>query len=277
MDGLIEIDRIDRVRIERKGTNVKVFYESNGLTELVLRISDLVRNRDGQSLDCEVERHFEQEVIPPAVEIPIHGTILPDGRNLVLPFRAVNLAAVDVEVVKIYTDNIMSFLQENELDESCRLRRFGRLIYRQTVRLDKAPSVDLHRWQNFSVDLKNLFRQERGAVYNIHLSFRKAYSLYDRTQAADFESAGGVTTEDRNVWDEDNTYIYRRAPDYKGRDYDWDERDDPSKASYYMQSDRMPEYNLAASNLGLIVKRADGEQLWTSVSDIMTAAPLLLS
>ena len=117
-------------------------------------------------------------------------------------------------------------------------------------------------------------RQERGAVYNIHLSFRKAYSLYDRTQAADFESAGGVTTEDRNVWDEDNTYIYRRAPDYKGRDYDWDERDDPSKASYYMQSDRMPEYNLAASNLGLIVKRADGEQLWTSVSDIMTAAPL---
>lgn len=274
LDGLIEIDRIDRVRIERKGTNVKVFYESNGLTELVLRISDLVRNRDGQSLDCEVERHFEQEVIPPAVEIPIHGTILPDGRNLVLPFRAVNLAAVDVEVVKIYTDNIMSFLQENELDESCRLRRFGRLIYRQTVRLDKAPSVDLHRWQNFSVDLKNLFRQERGAVYNIHLSFRKAYSLYDRTQAADFESAGGVTTEDRNEWDEDNTYIYRRAPDYKGRDYDWDERDDPSKASYYMQSDRMPEYNLAASNLGLIVKRADGEQLWTSVSDIMTAAPL---
>ena len=74
---------------------MKVFYESNGLTELVLRISDLVRNRDGQSLDCEVERHFEQEVIPPAVEIPIHGTILPDGRNLVLPFRAVNLAAVD--------------------------------------------------------------------------------------------------------------------------------------------------------------------------------------
>ncbi len=274
LDGLISIDRIDRVRIERKGTNVKVFYDPNGLTELVLRVSDLVRNRDGQSLDCEVEQHFEQEVIPPAVEIPIHGTILPDGRNLTLPFRAVNLAAVDVEVVKIYTDNLLSFLQENELDEPYRLRRFGRLIYRQTVRLDRNRSLDLHRWQNFSVDLKHLFRQERGAVYNIRLSFRKAYSLYDRTQVADFELTGGVTAEDRDKWDKDNAYINREAEDYNWENYEWDESDDPSKASYYMESERMPEYNLAASNLGLIVKRADGEQLWTAVSDIMTAAPL---
>ena len=259
LDGLIAIDRIDCVRIERKGTNVKVFYDPNGLIDLVLRVSDLVRNRDGQSLDSEVEQHFEQEVIPPAVEIPIHGTILPNGRNLTLPFRAVNLAAVDVEVVKIYTDNLLSFLQENELDEPYRLRRFGRLIYRQTVRLDRNRSLDLHRWQNFSVDLKHLFRQERGAVYNIRLSFRKAYSLYDRTQAADFEPVGGVTAEDRNVWDQDDAYINRKAEDYNWEDYDWDESDDPSKASYYMASERMPEYNLAASNLGLIVKRADGE------------------
>ncbi len=274
LDGLIAIDRIDRVRIERKGTNVKVFYDPNGLTELVLRVSDLVRNRDGQSLNSEVEQHFEQEVIPPAVEIPIHGTILPDGRNLTLPFRAVNLAAVDVEVVKIYTDNLLSFLQENELDKPYHLRRFGRLIYRQTVRLDRDRTLDLHRWQNFSIDLKNLFRQERGAVYNIRLSFRRAYSLYDRTQAADFELAGGVTAEDRNVWDQDDAYIHRKAEDSDWKNYNWRERDDPSKASYYMQSDRMPEYNLAASNLGLIVKRADGEQLWTAVSDIMTAAPM---
>ncbi len=274
LDGLITIDRIDRVRIERKGTNAKVFYDPNGLTDLVLRVSDLVRNRDGQSLNSEVEQHFEQEVIPPAVEIPIHGSILPDGRNLTLPFRTVNLAAVDVEVVKIYTDNLMAFLQENELDESWRLRRFGRLIYRQTVRLDRDPAVDLHRWQNFSVDLKNLFRQERGAVYNIRLSFRRAYSLYDRTQAADFSLAEGVTAEDRAVWDQDDAYMEREAADYDWRNYDWKERDDPSKASYYMVSGRMPEYNLAASNLGLIVKRADGFRLWTSVSNIMTAAPL---
>ena len=273
LEGLISIDRIDRLRIERSGTNVKLFYEKNGLTDLTLRISNLLRNRDGLSLSSEVEQHFAQEVIPPAVEIPLSGTILPDNSNLTLPFRAVNLAAVDVEVVKIYTDNVMAFLQENEIDETYRLRRVGRLIYRQTVRLDKDRSLDLHTWQNFSLDLKSLFRQEREAVYNIRLSFRRAYSLYDRTETEDFPLTSGLTENDRKIWDTDNAWISRPAPDYDWKDYSWKDRDDPSKASYYMCSDRMPEYNLTASNLGLIVKRAEGDRLWTTVADLVTAAP----
>lgn len=275
LDGLITIDKVEQVRLERSGTSVKVFYDPNGLTELVLRVSDLVRNRDGRSLDCEVERHFEQKVIPPAVEIPIHGTILPDGHNLALPFRAVNLAAVDVEVVKIYTDNVMMYLQENDLDESCRLRRAGRLIYRRTVRLDDDPNRNLHEWQNFSIDLKNLFRQERGAIYNVRLAFRQAYSLYGRNGKPDFPLETGLKAQDAETWDEDDAYIYREAPDYDWDEYEWRESDDPSKPSYYMEKHRMPEYNLVASNLGLIVKKADGSRLWTAVTDIMTTAPLV--
>lgn len=274
VDGLIAIDRVDCVRIDRKGTNVKIFYDAKGLSDIVLHISELLRCNDGQSLGHAIEQHFEQQVIPPTIEIPISGTILPDGSDLTLPFRAVNLVAVDVEVVKIYTDNVMTFLQENELDETGCLRRVGRLIYKQTVRLDKDKSIDLHEWQNFSVDLKNLFRQERGAIYNIRLSFRKAYSLYDRIEVGDFDPVDGLTNEDRAIWDENEAYIYRKAADYNWQNYEWQERDNPSKGSYYMCSNRMPEYNLMASNLGLIVKRANSEQLWTSVSDIMTASPL---
>lgn len=277
LDGLITIDGIDAVRIERNGTNVKVHYERNGLTEIVLQVSDLIHRDDGCHLAQSVEQHFEQEVIPPAVEIPLSGTILPDSRNLTLPFRAVNLAAVDVEVVKIYADNVMMYLQENDLDESYRLRRAGRLIYRQTVRLDDDPDRDLHEWQNFSIDLKNLFRQERGAIYNVRLAFRQSYSLYNRAVKngeLNFPLASGVTKADNEEWDETYAYIRRQAPDSDWRNYFWDESDDPSKPSYYMEESRMPEYNLAASNLGLIVKSADGSRLWTAVSDIMTAAPL---
>ena len=271
LDGLITIDEVDAVHIECRRSNVKVYYPVNTLTDMVLRISELIRANNGRTLQGDIEQHFKQEVIAPAIEIPISGTILPDGGNLSLPFRAVNLAAVDVEVVKIYTDNIMTFLQENEIDESYRLRRVGRLIYKQTVRLDKDENLCLHQWQNFSIDLKNLFRQERGAIYNIRLSFRKAYSLYNKTKIEDVKMISGMTKDDRDEWDKDYAYIYREAPDYNWRDYEWREEDDPSKDSYYMSTKHMPEYNLMASNIGLIVKRADTDKLWCTVSDLMTA------
>lgn len=262
LDGLVTIDGIESLRIERSGNRVRIFYPNNGLTDLVLRLSELIRSEEGRRLQTEVVQHLEQEVLPPAVEIPINGTILPDSRNLSLPFRAVNLAAVDVEVVKIYADNVLTFLQESEMEETYELRRVGRLIYRQTVRLDKDPSLDLHQWQNFSVDLNHLFRQERGAIYNIRLSFRQAYSLYDRVQAAPFEIQNGLTLSDEETWDKPCAYIGRRAPDYDWGRYEWRESDDPTKESYYMSTAHMPEYNLAASNLGLIVKRAESDRLW---------------
>ena len=274
LDGLVTIDGIESLRIDRDRNQIRVYYPNNGLTDLVLRLSELIRSEDGRILKAEVVQHMEQEVLPPAIEIPINGTILPDSRNLSLPFRAVNLAAVDVEVVKIYSDNILTFLQDSEMEESSQLRRVGRLIYKQTVRLDKDPSLNLHQWQNFSVDLNNLFRQERGAIYNIRFTFRKAYSLYDRVKAAPFEVQNGVTISDKDTWDEPCAYIGRRAPDYKWREYEWQESDDPTKDSYYMSTAHMPEYNLAASNLGLIVKRANSDRLWCTVSDIMTTSPL---
>jgi uncharacterized protein YfaS (alpha-2-macroglobulin family) len=274
LDGLITLDRWGNPRIDRSGSTVKVYYPAGAVKTFNVCISDMIRSIDGRNLKAEIRQEFTQETIPPAIELPISGTILPDGNNLVFPFKAVNLAAVDVEVVKIFASNVMHYLQSNELDEIHNLRKSGRLIYRQTVRLDKDKSLNLHQWNNFSIDLKNLIKQERGAIYNIRLTFRKAYSLYDKVKVEDFEMSNGVTAKDDETWDIEYSYISRSAPDMNWDKYSWREADDPSKDSYYMVSGRMPECNILASDIGLIVKKADNKRLWTTVSDIMTAMPL---
>ena len=274
LEGLISVDRCDIVRIERNGASVRVFYRGRGLARYTLCISDMVRSQDGCNLKSDIVQEFTQEIIPPAIKVPMSGSILPDGNNLIFPFRSVNLAAVDVEVVKIYSDNVLHFLQDNEIGDNGDMRRSGRLIYKRTVRLDEDKSLDLHQWQNFSINLSGMFRQERAAIYNIRLSFRKSYSLYDRTEPAEFTPVKGVTEDDETEWDKTYSYTYRNAPDFNWWEYSWRESDDPSKDSYYMESSRMPEYNLLATNLGIIVKKADNKRLWATVSDIMTAAPL---
>ena len=274
LDGLVTLDRGEVTRIDRDGASVRVFYRSNGAAKIALNVSEMVRSEDGRNLGADVNCEFEFDVIPPAIELPMGGSILPDRNNLRLPFRAVNLAAVDVEVVKVYSDNVLHFLQNNELRDTDDLRRSGRLIFKKTVRLDADKSLDLHQWQNFSIDLNGLFNQERTAIYNIRLSFRKVYSLYDRDEADEFELLEGVSDQDNEAWDKTYSYYSRTAPDYDWAKYSWRESDDPSKDTYYMLSYRMPEYNLMASNLGIIVKKADDQKIWTTVTDIMTTAPL---
>ena len=86
-------------------------------------------------------RNFMADEIKPAVELLVSGNILPDRKQLILPFRAVNLSAVEVRVVKIYEKNVLSFLQENDLDGSSSLRRSGRLVYHGDIPLQEGEHV----------------------------------------------------------------------------------------------------------------------------------------
>ena len=272
-EGIITIDKISDLKFDKNGTNIKVYYPSNGIADLTLRISDLLKNNEGISLEEDIECHFPQKVIPPEITLPIDGNLLPDQNDLKLPFSAVNLVAVDVEVVKLFPNNVMSFLQANDWDDYHSLNRYGRLVYHKTVRLDTDKSLDLRQWQNFSIGLENLFHKEKGAVYNIRLSFKKSYSLYDKAEPDKIDPVTEVSSKEKDISDKTISYLYRTVPEYSWDNFNWNEIDDPSSESYYMDDSRMPQVNLVASSLGLIVKKNDSNDITAVVTDLISALP----
>ena len=60
------------------------------------------------------------------------AAILPDSKSLIIPFRAVNLYAVDLSVIRIFESNVLMFMQNNSLSSANELRRSGRLVYKKT-------------------------------------------------------------------------------------------------------------------------------------------------
>ena len=58
------------------------------------------------------------EDLKPAVRLIGKGTIVPSSDELVFPFEAVNLNAVDLRVIKIFTNNIHQFFQQNAYQEN---------------------------------------------------------------------------------------------------------------------------------------------------------------
>lgn len=268
-------------QIQTEGSRVLVYYDGGDDRKMTLLVSKNVKSYDGSELGEDYSFALEPAKVKPAVEIPLSGTILPNSKELILPFKAVNLKAVDIKVIKVYEDNMLHFLQDNSLSGSQDLRRSGRLVYKGSIRLDSDPSKNLRKWQDFSVDLSGMFKQEPGAIYRIGLSFKQEYSLYDQND--NFRSgtpqdglvtlsAEGITEEDDEVWDRPYPYYYEDYYDWD--DYKWEDRDNPLKPSYYMLEQRFPQVNLLASNLGIIAKYSGGDKILVAVNDILTAYPV---
>lgn len=283
--GLFTLEGVGKYFLQVEGARVKVFYELPGDDFVTLKISDAVKGYNGVRLAEDYSKSFSPAEEKPAVEIPLTGTILPNSKELILPFKAVNLKAVDISIVQIYEDNVLMFLQDNDLDGNNSLRRSGRLVYRRSIRLDSDPSKNLHKWQDYSVDLSGLFKQEAGAIYRVRLSFKQDYSVYGK--AASFKSGTPadelvnissveLTEDDYKEWDRPDPYFYEGYY-HDWTKYVWEDRDNPLKPSFYMEESRFPSINLLTSNLGVIAKYSGGDKLWVSVSDILTAEPVFNS
>lgn len=278
-DGLIELENAGRTYVRLQDNNARVFFEKAGEDGIRLRVDPALKSADGLRLGTEYSRTFKNDEPKPAVQLLLTGNILPDASDLILPFKAVNLYAVDLSVIRIYEDNVLSFLQENDMDGDSGLRRAGRLVARKTIRLDTDPGRNLHEWQDFAVDISGLFRKEPGAIYRIRISFRQEYSLYGNPDGnGSMHDRGlvtigqdGVTEEDETVWDTPYPYYYES---FYSDGYVWKERDNPLHPTYYMLANRFPVCNLMSTGIGIIAKSSGDGRLWIAVNDILTAKPL---
>lgn len=285
LQGLIDIPELsyNSYVFQQDNNKVNLFLEDISTQELTVEIDKNIRSHTGETLASSASFSLSREPLKPAVRIPLTGNILPDSKNLTLPFQAVSLSAVDLKIIRIFEHNILTFLQDNDLSGSYELRRSGRLVYKKTIFLDSDPTKDLNTWQDFSIDLAGIFRQEPGAIYRIQLSFKQDYSLYPcggstvlphhtASEGLTKVASGDLTEEEEEIWDYPEAYYYENNIDWEL--YDWEERDDPCKPSYYMGSDRVAECNVMASDIGLIAKIGAGNKLWVTANDILTTAPI---
>lgn len=280
--GLITMPEVSSYVYQVNGNKVNLFFEPKDIKTITLQIDAGVKNTEGNSLNKNSVYSLAVESMKPQVNMPYSGTILPDSKNLILPFEAVNLAAVDLSIIRIFESNVLMFMQDNNLNGSSELRRSGRLIHKETIRLDTDPSKKLHVWDKYYIDLANIIKKEPGAIYRIEITFNQSYSLYpcsgQTQQRMEAQSAELIkltaqnSSEDNNVWDEPDAYYYNNNIDWSI--YKWDEANDPCKPSYYMGSDKVTSCNVLASNLGVIVKGSADNNLWVAVNDILTTDPV---
>ncbi|MDN3665146.1 alpha-2-macroglobulin [Algibacter miyuki] len=288
-DGLVTIQNGKNPKYIVDGHVLKVYPESKLVGNIQVDIFQGIKNTDDFKLKKPFSETIAFEDIKPQARLIGNGTILPNSEALKFNFEAVNLSAVDVRVIKIFEDNVLQFLQDNNLnsDNQYEIKKVGRRIAKQTIQLQSSEE-NTGKWKAYSIDLSQFFKADPGAIYRVEVSYTKSYSLYDceanagtsNTQDDGYDDyyddeyyegdLAEIDSEDEDLREE--AYWDNLTYRYKDYSYNWREEENPCHDAYYGER-RIVSQNILASNLGVIVKQGANNSYYFAVSNILNTNP----
>ncbi|MEL6916383.1 MAG: MG2 domain-containing protein [Bacteroidota bacterium] len=268
--GLVVLEGEDAPRYSTDGNTLKMYPSKDMKGTLQLEIFEGIQSIDGYKLKTKFQERIAFEQLNPEVRMLSNGNILPSSSNLKINFEAVNLKAIDVSVFKIYENNILQFLQGNDLSGSYNLRSVARPIVTKKIKLQNNLSVNNGKWAAHALDLKSLIAPEVGAIYRVELDYKPSYSNF-RCDDTNFEGDSAEEIDfdnevENSFWDGSENYY----DNYYG--YDWNERENPCHSSYYY--DKKVGINVLATDLGVTIKKGLNKSYFVAVNDILNANPV---
>lgn len=105
----------------------------------------------------------------PQIKLVSNGSILPSTGNMDLLFSSVGYAGARVRVRKIFTSNILQFLQYDSYEARYNLYKVARVIADSTVVLGSTDAPHIRQVRNYAISLDELITPEPGAIYHVEI------------------------------------------------------------------------------------------------------------
>jgi alpha-2-macroglobulin len=278
VEGLIMIEGVSTASNHIiDGNTIRIYPASRIAGTRTINIQRGIQNVMNEAMKKPSEWTVEFAEIAPEVKLVGTGVILPNSdKGLIFPFDAVSLNAVDVEIFKIFENNVLQFLQTNNLDGDYEMERVGRVVLQKKIPLNALnPMADFSMWTRYALDLNDLIKREPNAIYQVRIGFQQSYSTYFCTGETAEVNDGMTILESGENLNEDGEInsFWEEGYGY----YDWEQKDNPCNEAYYKsyyRKDRFAHANIIASDLGLIAKQGDDGSYFVAVSNLQTTKPL---
>ncbi|MGE5418772.1 MAG: hypothetical protein ACM3UT_01240, partial [Chloroflexota bacterium] len=211
MAGLIHFSRQVESIVNVNSNIITVIPGERLQGAIEMNVEPSLRSTSGNTLEETFVRQLDFTSVEPGIQMEGNGVIVPSSKNLIFPFRAANLKAVDLTIVKIFTNNLPYFLQESDITGGYSMKRFGRPVYSGRFDLVTSPGMNNGNWNLFTIDLADYIDVEPGVLYKVSLGMRKSYSLYPCSSGNDSgkydEMMLRAEEQSREAWnDADNYY-----------------------------------------------------------------------
>lgn len=256
---------------------------------LAVSVSETIVNCKGGKLYQSYEKHIDFIDMPPQIDLLANGTIMPSQAKAIIPFRIINLKAVDIRIFKIFENNVHQFLQTNDLEDAYQLSRVGKVIVHKTIPINSDGQLR-NKWQTYNLDLSKLFDAEPGAIYRLEISAKKEYSMIPCNKVDNLSPEIVFYSNEAKQPEEWNFYLFNYDYDefydyeYYWHEFEYDEEEFYESESttrislpfcndYYFNA-LQKTINVLSSDIGLICKTNGNNGLFVIATDINTAKPM---
>ena len=264
IDGFLSVSPEMGYRSELVDNKLVLYFDRSDLynyelEEVTLTVGSGIKDKAGNSLKKEEELTLDLTDLSPKVRWTEKGVIVPEVSDATIYFDAICLNSVTLRVVKVFDDNILSFFQNNDLDDTWGIRNAGRLVKKVKIALENPTP---NQWRSFPIALSDYVDVTSGDMYQLILDFGPA----DYTYATDESKL--LTLEDDNL---EARYWDGQAGDFKRHNYDGD-WDDPLSISYYNWVEQ--KKNVIITDLALTAKMGSNDAIDVFVFQISDAKPV---
>jgi uncharacterized protein YfaS (alpha-2-macroglobulin family) len=278
--GFISLSGKTDVRYSLEDNIIRIFGDTAGGvfpgTELL--IQDL-EDVDGNLLITPVQYTVPNTWELPGIRMPGNGTILPTSQGAQMVIETRNISGLLIEAFHIYGDNMLQFLQVNNLDGTHELDRVGEPVWTKAVDFPWADA-DQNRWISRGINVAELSQKFPGGMFHIRVSFRQRHVHYEcekghrdfshLTFPDDHFPSYHTSTNEYSNWD-----YYYGSPNFNWNEW-YRYQDDPCHPAFYtpsFNSDINLSRNVMVSNLGLLAKKSYDHSWMIATTNLITARP----
>ena len=260
--------------------NVVTLYNDSNWNDISeLNITKQVKSSDGIYLAAQTKVTLSEDWDLPEVRFVTDGNILPSSQGTTLPISTKNLSGVIVQAFKIYDQNIIQFLQVNDLDGNQELYRVGEPVWTKDIDIPWDNSMQ-NKFISRGIDLSELAKKYPGGMFQIRITFRKndikyvchnGHGDFSNYEMPPVTFNDGYSSGEKSWWD------YYDNMSYDEQESFWTYHNDPCHPAFYLErynSNINIARNILISDVGIMAKATTSGKLYVTAADIRTAAPI---
>lgn len=264
LDGFLEFNHEVGYTSDIYDNAITIYFDKTGIeswfeNQMTVTVKEGIRSDNGKTLLDSNTFDFGLATGKPKVRWTNEGNIVPDIADPTVYFDAVGVNEVTLRIIRIFDNNLLSFIYDNGLEETYGVRKAGRLEKKVRLKVDNPSPL---QWKTFPIVLSNYIDVKPGAMYQLSLDFGPE----DYVNATDkVKSMVSLTADD------ESGYWEGEEDSYKKYQYDESSWDDPMGLSYY--NDVEVKKNVVVSDLAVTAKMGRTDVADVFVYNISDATP----